>query len=305
MSGTALAAEAPEKPGAASPNRAILARQRRNVQLALLALTAPLVIYLFLFYAYPVLAMLFRSISEPHFTLANYRLLVQTSVYLRVLWITTQIALVVTAASLLLGYPLAYLLASIGQTRANLLMILVLVPFWTSILVRTYAWMVLLGRDGIINNLLLRAGLIHDPLRLLNTRFAVYVAMVHILLPFMVLPLYSVMRGIDRNLLRAAESLGARPTAVFREVVLPLSLPGIAAGCLLVFILSLGFYITPALVGGPKDLMISILIAQQVTILNWPFGSALATVLLIGSLLVYVVFNRILGVERMFGGARA
>jgi ABC-type spermidine/putrescine transport system permease subunit I len=181
----------------------------------------------------------------------------------------------------------------------------VLVPFWTSILVRTYAWMVLLGRQGIINELLQSLGIIDQPLRLLNTRFAVYVSMVHILLPFMILPLYSVMRGIDRSVLRAAEGLGARPSAVFRQVMLPLSLPGVAAGCLLVFILSLGFYITPALVGGPKDLMISVLIAQQVDLFNWAFASALAAVLLVGALLIFVIFNRILGVEKIFGEVRS
>jgi ABC-type spermidine/putrescine transport system permease subunit I len=164
--------------------------------------------------------------------------------------------------------------------------------------------MVLLGREGIVNQFLQSIGVIDQPLRLLNTRFAVYVAMVHILLPFMILPLYSVMRGIDRSVLQAAEGLGARPVAVFRQVLLPLSLPGVAAGCLLVFILSLGFYITPALVGGPRDLMISVLIAQQVNLFNWAFASALAAVLLIGALLIFVIFNRILGVEKIFGGAR-
>jgi ABC-type spermidine/putrescine transport system permease subunit I len=139
---------------------------------------------------------------------------------------------------------------------------------------------------------------------LLNTRFATYVGMIHILLPFMILPLYSVMRGIDRTLLRAAENLGATPAAVFRRVFLPLSLPGIGAGCLLVFILALGFYITPALLGGQRDVMISMLIAQQVTLIKWGFAAALALLLLAVALGVYVVFTRLLGVERLYGGAR-
>jgi ABC-type spermidine/putrescine transport system permease subunit I len=221
------------------------------------------------------------------------------------MWITVWISIVVTICTLILGYPVAYLISSVTTTKSNLLIVLVLVPFWTSILVRTYAWMVLLGRQGIINELLQSMGIIDQPLRLLNTRFAVYVSMVHILLPFMILPLYSVMRGIDRSVLRAAEGLGARPSAVFRQVMLPLSLPGVAAGCLLVFILSLGFYITPALVGGPKDLMISVLIAQQVDLFNWAFASALAAVLLVGALLIFVIFNRILGVEKIFGEVRS
>jgi len=181
----------------------------------------------------------------------------------------------------------------------------VLIPFWTSILVRSYSWMVLLGQEGIVNEALLASGAISEPMKLLNTRLAVYLGMIHILLPFMILPLYAVMRGIDRNLLRAAENLGAAPWAVFRRVFLPLSLPGVAAGCLLVFILSLGFYITPALLGGQKDVMISMLIQQQVSQLHWGFGATLALVLLALALGIYLVFTRLLGVERVFGSARA
>jgi ABC-type spermidine/putrescine transport system permease subunit I len=184
-------------------------------------------------------------------------------------------------------------------------MIFVLVPFWTSILVRSYAWMVLLGREGSINRLLINLGIRDEPVQLLNTRLAVYVGMVHILLPFMILPLYSVMRGIDRNYLRAAENLGGRPWQVFRHVFFPLTLPGMAAGCLVVFILSLGFYITPALIGGPRDVMISMLIAQQVNTLNWGFASALALVLLVIAMVIYLIFDRMLGVQRLYGGTRA
>jgi len=289
----------------AGRNRATLARLRRQVQLRYIAVVIPLVLYLLFFYAYPVIAMLFRSVSEPTWSLTNYSHLLRTNVYVHVMWITVWISIVVTVCTLILGYPVAYLISSVTTTKSNLLIVLVLVPFWTSILVRTYAWMVLLGRQGIINELLQSMGIIDQPLRLLNTRFAVYVAMVHILLPFMILPLYSVMRGIDRSVLLAAEGLGARPRAVFTQVMLPLSLPGVAAGCLLVFILSLGFYITPALVGGPKDLMISVLIAQQVDLFNWAFASALAAVLLVGALLIFVIFNRILGVEKIFGEVRS
>jgi ABC-type spermidine/putrescine transport system permease subunit I len=289
----------------AGRNRATLARLRREVQLRYIAVVIPLILYLLFFYAYPVIAMLFRSVSEPTWSLTNYSHLLRTNVYVHVMWITVWISIVVTICTLILGYPVAYLISSVTTTKSNLLIVLVLVPFWTSILVRTYAWMVLLGRQGIINELLQSMGIIDQPLRLLNTRFAVYVSMVHILLPFMILPLYSVMRGIDRSVLRAAEGLGARPSAVFRQVMLPLSLPGVAAGCLLVFILSLGFYITPALVGGPKDLMISVLIAQQVDLFNWAFASALAAVLLVGALLIFVIFNRILGVEKIFGEVRS
>jgi len=244
--------------------------------------------------------MMFRSVSEPSWTLANFARIFEAAVYLHVLWLTFRVALIVTALALFLGFPVAYLLARIERSQSNLLMILVLLPFWTSILVRTYAWMVLLERQGIINQFLQWIGVIDQPLQLLNTTFAVYVAMVHILLPFMILPLYSVIRGIDGNLLRAAEGLGATPFGVFRQVLLPLSLPGVCAGSLLVFILALGFFITPALVGGPRDIMIAVLVQQQVELFNWPFASALAVLLLVAALLVFAAFARTLGFEQAF-----
>ncbi len=270
-----------------------------------LLLVLPLLLYLLVLYALPVAGMMLRSVAEPHWTLANYAALLHDRIYALVLWITLRISLVVTIVVLLLGYPVAYMLARLPPARSNLLMILVLLPFWSSILVRSYAWMVLLGRNGIINQLLLASGMTSEPIRLLNTTFAVYVAMVHVLLPFMILPLYAALRGIDPALLRAAASLGARPSAVFRRIVLPLSLPGISAGCLLVFILALGFYITPALVGSPRDLMMAILIQQQIDLFNWPLGSALGVVLLAAALGTFAVFTRVLRVEQTFGRARA
>jgi ABC-type spermidine/putrescine transport system permease subunit I len=292
-------------------------RLRRREQLRYILLLAPAVVFLIAFYGYPVAAMLFRSVSDPVLGFDNFAPLVQArssldvlgasipmNAYIRVFGITLQVAVVVTIFTLLLGYPVAYALSSISPSRANLLMILVLIPFWTSILVRSYAWMVLLGQEGIINEALQASGLRSEPLQLLNTRLAVYFGMIHILLPFMILPLYAVMRGIDRNLLRAAGNLGAPPSAVFRRIFLPLSLPGVAAGCLLVFILSLGFYITPALLGGQRDVMISMLIQQQVAQIKWGFAATLALVLLVLALGIYVVFSRLLGVERVFGSTR-
>jgi ABC-type spermidine/putrescine transport system permease subunit I len=294
------------------------ARLRRQEQWRYLLLLAPGLIFLVAFYGYPVASMLLRSFNDPGWGWQNFAPLVEArstidflgaslpmNAYIRVFGITLQVAVIVTVATLLLGYPVAYALSSISSAKANLLMILVLIPFWTSILVRSYAWMVLLNRDGIINEGLRAAGVIDQPLQLMNSRFAVYVGMIHILLPFMILPLYAVMRGIDRNLLRAAGNLGAPPAAVFRRVFFPLSLPGVAAGCLLVFILSLGFYITPKLLGGQRDVLIAMLIEQQVSQLNWAFGAALALVLLVLALCIYLLFTRLLGVERVFGSARA
>ena len=295
----------------------LFARLERGVQLRYLLLVAPAVVFLVVFYGYPVAAMRARSFNDPVWGLDNFRKMtvirshedwfvvsMPMNAYIRVLEITLRISLVVTVITLLMGYPVAYVLSSISAARANLLMIFVLVPFLTSILVRSYAWMVLLGREGTINEILTGIGLRDEPVQLLNTRFAVYVGMVHILLPFMILPLYSVMRGIDRNYLRAAENLGGRPWQVFRHVFLPLSLPGIGAGCLVVFILSLGFYITPALIGGQRDVMISMLIFQQVNVPNWGFASALALILLVIAIGIYLLFNKILGVEQLYGGAR-
>jgi putative spermidine/putrescine transport system permease protein len=313
-----LATQAPIQHIRTSEERSrLFARLERGIQLRYLLLVAPGVLFLFVFYGYPVAAMLMRAFNDPVWGFANFDKLtvirshenwylfsMPMNAYIRVFTITLRIALVVTVITLLLAYPVAYVLSSISAAKANLLMILVLVPFWTSILVRSYAWMVLLGREGTINRILIRSGIRDEPMQLLNTRFAVYVGMVHILLPFMILPLYSVMRGIDRNYLRAAENLGGRPSQVFRHVFLPLSLPGIGAGSLVVFILPLGFYITPALIGGPRDVMISMMIFQQVNVPNWGFASALALILLVIAIVIYLVFNKILGVEQLYGGTR-
>ncbi len=212
-------------------------------------------------------------------------------------WTTLRTALVVTLGTMLLGYPVALALSRLRRGAATVVLIVVLLPFWTSVLVRSYAWMVLLGRHGVINELLIGAGLIDAPLRLLNTSLAVHVAMIHILLPYMILPIASVLRQIDSALPRAAAGLGAPPWRVFLQIVLPLSLPGVAAGTLLVFVLSLGFYITPALVGGPRDLMLSMLIAQQVDLLNWPYAACLSAALLAVTLLLIAAFQRLPGLR--------
>lgn len=218
------------------------------------------------------------------------------TVLLRTLWISG----IVTLACLVLGYPLAYRLATLPEGTANLLMILVLLPFWTSLLVRTASWIVLLQREGPINEALQWLGLIDEPLALVYNRVGVYIAMTHVLLPFMVLPLYSVMRGIPPNFVRAALSLGARPTTAFTRVYLPMSMPGVAAGCLLVFILAIGYYITPALVGGQADQMISYFVAFfTLQTINWGMAAALGTVLLAGTVILYLIYARLVGIDRL------
>lgn len=262
-------------------------------------LVAPLVIFMAVFYALPVLAMLLRSVAEPDWTLANYQALAGDSVFRNVFWTTLRTAVAVTFGCLVLGYPVALVLVRPGR-MAGVALIIVLLPFWTSILVRSYAWMVLLGRRGLLNEALLASGVIAHPLRILNTSIAVHIAMIHILLPYMILPVANALRQIDPSLGRAALGLGATPFRVFREVILPLSMPGVAAGVLLVFVLSLGFYITPALVGGPRDMTISMLIAQQVDQLNWPYAACLSATLLAATLAMMAVFQRLFGVGRAF-----
>lgn len=265
-----------------------------------LLLVGPLVLFMAVFYAMPVLAMLARSVTEPSLSPANFVRLASDGVFLHVFGNTLRTAFVVTLGTLLLGYPVALALSRMRPNPAKITLVIVLLPFWTSVLVRSYAWMVLLGRHGLINEALRATGMIDAPLRLLNTPLAVHVAMIHILLPYMILPIASVLRQLDAALPRAAAGLGAPPWAVFRQVVLPLSMPGAVAGTLLVFVLSLGFYITPALVGGPRDLMLAQLIAQQVDLLNWPYAACLSATLLAATLLLLGLCTALPGVRGAF-----
>jgi ABC-type spermidine/putrescine transport system permease subunit I len=180
-------------------------------------------------------------------------------------------------------------------------MICILLPFFTSILVRSYAWIVLLQTKGVINSMLLSIGLIKKPLTLLHNEFAVLLGMVHIMLPFMVLPIFSVLKNLDRNLLRAARNLGANAIKAFALITFPLSLPGVGAGIMFTFILSLGFFITPALLGGPKTLMISTLIEQQINrLINWEFAAAISVVLLLTTIIAVIVFDKIVGLDKIY-----
>jgi putative spermidine/putrescine transport system permease protein len=221
-------------------------------------------------------------------------------IYLQLYAKTLRMAALITVLTLLLGYPLAFWLAHQPARRANMLIILVLLPFWTSLLVRTTAWIALLQTNGVVNATLMGLGLAREPLTLLYTEFATVLAMTHILLPFMILPLYSVMRGIDPSYMRAAMSMGARPLGAFRAVYLPATLPGLSAGAMLVFIIAVGYYITPALVGGTEGQMISNIIAfhmQQSN--NWGLAAALGSLLLAVILLIYFVFDRFVGASNI------
>lgn len=218
------------------------------------------------------------------------------AIFVQVLLRTLGMALAVALICLVLGFPLAYLLANSSASVSNSLMFFVLLPLWTSILVRTLSWSVLLQREGILNDLMIRAGIINAPLGLLYNRAAVYVGMVHILLPFMVLALYSVMKSVPAGYMRAASSLGAPPATVFRRVYLPLVRPGITSGSLLVFIQALGVYVTPALLGGPNDQGVATLIAFYVNkTINWGLAAALSLLLLVSTIVLFMVYGRLAG----------
>ena len=226
----------------------------------------------------------------------------EQAVFGKILLRTFNISAVVTVLCLLLAYPLAYWLSTLDARRANLLMILVLVPFWTSILVRVAAWIVLLQREGLVNSALVGMGLIEEPLALLFNRTGVVIAMVHILLPFMILPLYSVMKSVPPTYLRAAISLGSSPLAAFFRVYVPQTWSGVGAGALLVFILSIGYYVTPALLGGADDQMLSYYIAQYTNVeVNWGMACALGAVLLAATLILYGVYRRVVKSELSLG----
>jgi putative spermidine/putrescine transport system permease protein len=228
------------------------------------------------------------------------RIPAERAIYVTVFLRTMGISLTVTLVTLLLGFPVAYLLAMLPTKSSNLLMILVLLPFWTSLLVRTTAWFVLLQDNGVINDTLQFLQLTDHPLRLIFSRFGTIVAMTHIQLPFTLLPIFSVMKTIPPSHVRAARSLGAGPFYAFWRVYFPQTIPGIAAGCLLTFILSLGFFITPALVGGPTDQMVSGFVFTAMNQENnWGKASALGAILLTATLILYFVYNRLVGVDKM------
>ncbi|MEA9996098.1 ABC transporter permease [Pseudomonas sp. 10B1] len=222
------------------------------------------------------------------------------AIYLDIFGRTFWMGLVITVICLLLAYPLAYLLANLPSRQSNLLMIMVLLPFWTSILVRVAAWIVLLQSSGLINSALMSMGVIDKPLELVFNRAGVYISMVHIMLPFMILPIYSVMKGISPTYMRAAISLGCHPMISFWRVYFPQTYAGIGAGCLLVFILSIGYYITPALLGSPNDQMVSYFVAFYTnTSINWGMATALGGLLLTATVVLYLIYSWLVGASRM------
>lgn len=261
--------------------------RRRNSSFSYLL---PALVLIVLFFVAPVLMLLLRSVLEPQPGLQNYAELLGSTTYLKIFLNTFVVASVVTIISVVIGYPVAWLLAIMPERWSRLVLAIIILSMWTNLLARTYAWMVLLQRTGAINKTLIGLGLIDKPLPLVNNLVGVTIGMTYIMLPFVILPLIGVIRAIDPAILRAAALCGANRRQCFTRVLLPLSLPGIASGALMVFVMSLGYFVTPALLGGTSNMMLAELVAQFVqSLVNWGMGGAAALVLLIVTLSLYAV----------------
>ncbi|WP_197420044.1 ABC transporter permease [Mycobacterium sp. NAZ190054] len=283
------------------PDAAPVRIARRRPKLAVL-LVIPALAFLTVFFFWPLVAMLLRSFTDP--SPANYAELLNGSLYWRTLGRTLVIAGIVSVTCIMLAYPYAYLMRLSGSTMRNLLMALILLPFWTSWLVRTFSWTTILQDSGVLNTLLIDLGLLSQPLPLIRTNLAVVIGLTHIMLPFMVLPIYAGMVRIDLDMVNAARGLGASSFTAFRAVFLPLSMPGVFTGTVLVFVVSAGFYVVPALLGGPSSQMFSQLVVIYFReFLDFGFGSALAVVLLVATLAAVAVLYRTPVVRRAMGSA--
>ncbi len=279
----------------------------RGFRFGALWLAVPGLLFLAVFFAWPVAQLLGLSLFDPDSgkaSIATYERIAATDVYLRVLGITFRIAGYTALYSLLIGYPLAYWLSRLPDLYRGRMLLFVMVPFWTSYLVKTFAWMIVLGRSGIINSLAMGSGIVDQPLPLLHNEFGVMVGMVHAMVPLAVMTMLPVMAGIDRRLVQAAQTLGASPAHAFWLIYFKLSLPGVAAAGLLVFISSLGFFIVPAFLGGRRETMLAQLIITQVQeLLNWPFAGALAAMMLAAALVSCWVYDRVFGLSTVAGGS--
>ena len=280
-----------------------LKAEERRESLTFLGLSMPAVLGILIIVFLPIFWLSSLSFYDAKGALSteNYARIFESALYKRTFVVTSQISITVTVICVLLGYPLCYWLTKMKDRTASILMIFVLVPFWTSILVRTYAWLVLLQRKGIINSSLVSLGIIDEPIQLAHNLTGSIIGMVHIMLPFLILPLYATMRGIDTDLVRAALGLGSTPRKAFWHVFFPMSLPGLFAGIVLVFILSLGFFVTPALLGGGRVQMLAQRIESTITIdSNWGAASALGVVLLLLAFVMIWLMNRVFGLDKLF-----
>jgi putative spermidine/putrescine transport system permease protein len=274
----------------------------RRRALASWLLVLPLLLPLVVLFLAPLARILWISVSDPEPGLGNYQRLLVSEPLQRVLFSTARICLVTTALALLLGYLIAYVMTQAGPRQRLWITGFVLVPFWISVLARAFSWVTLLRAEGIINSALMSWGVISEPLPLLRNEFAVVLGMVHYMVPYAVLPLYSNMRGINRRLTDASRSLGASPFTAFRTVFLPLSAPGIAASGVLVFIFSMGFFVTPAILGGGRVVMIAEYVSIQILqTVRWGIGTMMASVLLLATVVLLAAMSRVVDIRQLFG----
>ena len=290
-----------------SLNAGKLRAAERRESITTLALSLPAIIAVCVVIVIPVGWLFSLSFldSSGQLSLVNYQKMIEYKSYMRVFRTTFNVSFLTTFLCILIGYPLAYFLSQVPKKYVGLLMLTVLLPFWTSLLVRTYAWLVMLQRNGLINNFAIDLGIWDTPVKLAHNLNGTLIGMVHIMLPFLVLPLYAAMRRIDRQALQAAANLGATPVQAFWQIFVPLSLPGVVAGSLIVFVLCLGFYVTPAVLGGGKVILVS----MQITAIledqfNWGAASALGVVLLVATFIVLLVASRFLKLDAVMFGRR-
>lgn len=290
------------RPLRASDPRA-LAREARKEHLWMLLLLLPALIMVVVLLILPLCWLAFQSIqTEDGFSLANYLRIFQESIYWDTFALTFKISVMVTALAVVMGFPIAYAASRLHGFWANLILICVILPFWTSVLVRAYAWLVLLQRRGLVNQTLMDLGIIDQPLNLMHNTTGTVIGTLHVMLPFMVLPLYSVMKKIPQDLLQASNSLGAKPFYTFRRVFLPMAAPGVMAGSILVFVICLGFFITPELLGGGRTILVSMLVQRNVELYHaWGAASAVGLVLLFVVFLIFWGINRFIPIERILG----
>ena len=307
VSSAALTTSAQPGGAPAGLNAAALRADERREHWQLLGLSGPALALVLLTMVLPIgwLFGLSFLADDGSLSLMHYRRMVEQPSYARIFGATFQVSLLTTGLCILLGYPLAYVLSQLPRRVANLCLIAVMLPFWTSLLVRTYAWLVLLQRRGLINTWGIELGWWDQPLPLVHNMAGTLIGMVHIMLPFLVLPVLNSMRSIDQECMKAAANLGASPTRAFWTVFLPLSLPGLFAGALLVFVICLGFYVTPAVLGGGKIIMVSNQIANDIELFfNWGAASSLGVVLLVSTMALLWLASRLTRLEQLLGANR-
>ena len=279
-----------------------LHQQERKEKLVMMGLTVPYLLLVILLIVIPIGWLFGTSFVGPDgsFTFKNYIRLVESKAYYRIFVTTFEISVFTTLICILIGYPLTYFISQLPRRAANLCMIAVLIPFWTSLLVRTYAWLVMLQRKGLLNNFGIELGLFSEPLPLMHNTTGTLIGMVHIMLPFLILPLYANMRTIDPDYLKAASSMGANQLRAFWTIFFPLSVPGLLAGSLIVFVICLGFYVTPAVLGGGKVIMVSMKIQSNIELFfSWGAASALGVVLLVLTIAILYVASKFVSLDQM------